>query len=208
MSRKPNAHRVTPAWREPLPAPSPAASELVRLLAARRSHRKFASRRLTQLELGALLWAAQGITSSDGLRTAPSAGALYPLTLTVVDERGAWRYAPRDHALELVRDGDHRPPLASAALGQEAVAEAPATVVVTADPAILAARYRARSTRYCVLEAGHVAQNILLEAVALGLGALPVGAFDDDAVRTIVKLPTQHLVLYLVPVGEPRSGAD
>ena len=86
--------------------------------------------------------------------------------------------------------------------------EAPATVVVTADTAILAARYRARSTRYCVLEAGHVAQNILLEAVALGLGALPVGAFDDDAVRTIVKLPTQHLVLYLVPVGEPRSGAD
>ncbi len=199
-------HRATPACREPLPAPSLAESEFVRLLAARRSQRKFVARRLTQVELGSLLWAAQGIASLDGLRTAPSAGALYPTTLTVIDDRGAWRYTPRDHALELVREGDHRGRLAAAALGQAAVTEAPATVVVTADPALLATRYRTRSIRYCVLEAGHVAQNILLQAVALGLGAVPVGAFDDGAVRTIVELPPEHVVLYLAPVGEPRPG--
>jgi nitroreductase len=75
----------------------------------------------------------------------------------------------------LVREGDQRDRLAAAALGQDALREAPVTIVVSADPAALAAPYRARSTRYCVLEAGHVAQNILLEAVALGLGAIPLG---------------------------------
>ncbi len=193
---------------EPLPAPSADASELLRLLSRRRSRREYTPRRLTREEVGALLWAGQGITSSDGLRTAPSAGALHPMTLTLVDERGVWRYAPHDHALTPVRAGDHRSRLAAAALDQEAVAKAPATVVVTADPAVLAERYRSRSTRYCVLEAGHVAQNILLEAVALGLAAVPVGAFDDEAVRAAVELPPEHLALYLVPVGEPRSGTD
>lgn len=195
----------TPARREALPAPPLAASELSRLLAARRSCRQLAPRRLTPVEVGSLLWAGQGITSPDGLRTAPSAGALYPTTLTLVDHRGVWRYEPGDHALTLVREGDHRARLAAAALGEEAVAEGPATIAVTADPAALAPRYRSRSARYCTLEAGHVAQNILLEAVALGLAAVPVGAFDDDGVRAVVELPPEHLALYLVPVGAPRA---
>lgn len=123
-----------------------------------------------------------------------------------MDEGGVWRYAPRGHALVLVREGDVRARLARAALDQEAVAEAPATIAITADPAVLAPRYRSRSGRYCTLEAGHVAQNILLQATALGLGAVPVGAFDDDAVGALLELPPGHLALYLVPVGAPRAG--
>jgi SagB-type dehydrogenase family enzyme len=206
-AREPAPVRETaPGRREPLPAPPGEASVLSRLLAARRSCRELASRRLTPLEVGALLWAGQGITSPDGLRTAPSAGALYPTTLSLADDRAVWRYAPRGHALALVRPGDARAGLAAAALGQEVVAEAPATIAVSADPAVLAARYGSRSDRYCALEAGHVAQNVLLQAAALGLAAVPVGAFDDDAVRAILELRPEHLVLYLLPVGAPRAG--
>jgi SagB-type dehydrogenase family enzyme len=194
------------ARREPLPPLAPEEYPLLRLLGARRSHREFEAGRLERAEIGSLLWAGQGISAPHGLRTAPSAGALHPMTLTLVDEGGVWRYLPRDHALALVREGDSRARLAAAALGQEAVARAPATIALTADPAVLAPRYGARSVRYCSLEAGHVAQNILLQAVALGLAAVPVGAFEDDAVRAVLGLGTEHLALYLVSIGAPPGG--
>jgi len=155
--------------REPLQPPSAEGPSLPRVLAARRSCREFARRRLTDLEAGSLLWAGQGVTSPQGFRAAPSAGGLHPLTLTLVDGRGVWRYQPDGHVLVLVRVGDKRRQLAAAALGQEAVAEAPASIVVTANSAVLGPHYRERAERYCILEAGHVAQNVV-----------PVGAARSD----------------------------
>ncbi len=190
----------------PLPTPALGSSApLARVLAARRSRRQLSGRALSEAEIGALAWAAQGVTSREGGRAAPSAGALYPVTLTVVEELATWRYLPSAHALAPVRPGDARPRLASAALGQECVASAAIVLGVTARPAVLEARYGGRAERYCALEAGHVAQNVLLVATALGLAAVPVAAFDDDAVLAALALGREHLPLYLVPVGAPAG---
>jgi SagB-type dehydrogenase family enzyme len=186
-----------------LPPPDPRSTPLHAAMARRRSRRAFGGRALAEAELGALLWAGQGITDADGGRAAPSAGALYPVTLSVADARGVWRYVPEEHALSPAGATDRRGALAAAALGQESVAEAPATIAVTARPAVLHARYGARAERYCVLEAGHVAENVLLMATALGLAAVPVAAFDDEAVLAALGLGAGHLPLYLLPVGAP-----
>ncbi len=194
------ASRVPQALR--LPAPRLVlASSLDEALSRRRSLREFGRRPLADSEVGALLWAGQGVTSRAGGRTAPSAGALYPLTLSLADARGVWRYQPDRHSLALGAPGDARPALASAALGQRWVSDAPVAIAVSADLAVLAAEYGRRAERYCVLEAGHAAQNVLLAATALGLGAVAVAAFDDDGVRAALALPAGHLPLYLVPVG-------
>lgn len=176
-------------------------------LAARRSVRDFTEERLSSEELGQLLWAAQGITSDWGGRTAPSAGALYPLELYLVTAEGLCHYLPARHGLETLREGDLRAPLAAAALAQGAVSAAPAVIVLTAVVARTEAKYGSRAERYVQLEAGHAAQNVLLQAVSLGLGAVPMGAFQDDAVRGILGLPGDHTPLYLIPVGHPRNGA-
>lgn len=189
-----------------LPAPDAGTAGLAAILARRRSRREFAPRPLTLDELGALLWAGQGITSADGKRAAPSAGALYPLTLRLVDACGVWRFVPADRALAPVAPGDRRRRLAAAALGQASVAEAPAIVAITAAPTVLAGKYAARSERYCALEAGHVAQNVLLMATALGLAAVPVAAFDDRAVREVLEAGAGEVPLYLLPVGAPGAG--
>lgn len=191
--------------RAALPVPDPRSSALAALLSRRRSRREFAARPLGLEETGALLWAGQGITSPEGKRTAPSAGALYPLSLTLVDACGVWRFVPGERALAPLAPGDRRARLAAASLGQACVAEAPAIVAITAAPAVLAPRYGTRSERYCALEAGHVAENVLLMATALGLSAVPVAAFDDDAVRDVLGLGPAELPLYLLPVGAPRS---
>ena len=181
---------------------------LERALTGRRSVREFAARGLSTAQVGQLLWAAQGVTDREGRRTAPSAGALYPLELLVVLPEGSFRYLPAEHALAGVRDGDLRPVLRSAALGQEAVADAPLVVVIAAVPARTAAKYGdERAMRYVLLEAGHAAQNLLLEAVVLGLGAVPVGAFDDARVAAILGLGPGEVPLYLVPVGYPLDDA-
>ncbi len=193
---------------ELLPRLDPGRTLLHDVMATRRSCREFGRRELTTAELGALLWAGQGITSAEGGRAAPSAGALYPITLSVIDARAVWRYAPVEHALSPAETGDHRPRLAAAALGQEYVTEAPLTIAVTARPVLLSARYGNRAERYCLLEAGHIAQNVLLMATALGLAAVPIGAFDDEAVLAILGLGAGHLALYLLPVGAPPRGAD
>lgn len=180
---------------------------LAKAIARRRSRREFARRALSIEEVSGLLWAGQGITSPDGLRAAPSAGALHPVTLVLVDGRGAFRYRPVGHALQQLLAGDRRAALAAAALGQTCVAEAAANVVIGADPGRLRARYGDRSERYCLLEAGHVAQNLLLAATALGLSAVPVGAFDDRRLHAAAGLEEGTLALYLVAVGAPARGA-
>jgi SagB-type dehydrogenase family enzyme len=191
-----------------LPRLDPSSTPLHGVIAARRSRREFDRRPLTPAETGALLWAGQGITSADGARAAPSAGALHPITLSLLDSGGVWRYLPGDHALAPAAEEDRRARLAAAALGQACVADAPATIAVTARPAELSARYGRRAERYTILEAGHVAQNVLLMATVLGLGAVPVGAFDDEAVRAVLGLGAEHRVLYLLPVGALRAGGE
>lgn len=172
----------------------------------RRSMREFAALALTIDEIGQLLWAAQGITeATGGLRAAPSAGALYPIELDAVMATGVFRYRPLDHSL-LQRDTrDLRSALAKAALGQDCVAGAPCLIAISAVAARTSAKYGGRATRYVLLEAGHVAQNILLEACTLGLAAVPVGAFDDGAVARVLRNSPDEQPLYLIPVGAPRA---
>ncbi|HUP33232.1 MAG TPA: SagB/ThcOx family dehydrogenase [Gaiellaceae bacterium] len=174
-------------------------------LAHRRSVRSFGRAHLARMELSQLLWAAQGITSGWGARTAPSAGALYPLDVYVATAESYGHYLPDGHRLLARAEEDLRPALAAAAFRQDVVAEAPAVFAVTAVYERSAAKYGARAERYAKLEAGHVAQNILLEAVALGLGAVAVGAFDDEAVQQALRLPSDHAPLYLVAVGAPSG---
>ena len=188
-----------------LPAPVERGSvSLEEALRRRRSVREYTTQALTDVQLSQLLWAAQGITDPAGYRTAPSAGALYPLEVYVATGAGLHRYEARDHRLIRVAEGDSRPALRRAALGQEAVGAAAAVFIITAVPSRTAAKYGAqRGMRYVQLEAGHAAQNLLLEAAALGLGAVPVGAFEDDHVGGILHLQAGEVPLYLIPVGQP-----
>ena len=186
-----------------LPAvPCEGGTPLLEVLAARRSTRTYGDHKLTDAEVGQLLWAGQGITSERGYRTAPSAGALYPMFLYYADDVALWRYEPRRHGLAKVVDGDVRRGLARAGLDQAPLKRAPGIIIVVAKPSISAAKYRERAKRYCMLEAGHIGQNILLTAQALGLGACSLGAFRDAEVLGVLGLGDDYLPLYLIPVGE------
>jgi len=188
-----------------LPPPSTDGEmSLEQTLAKRRSIRQFARQDLTLEQIGQLAWAAQGITNPDtGFRTAPSAGATYPLELYLLTKDGVFRYMPKGHKLARVSAVDKRAALARAALGQGSVSGAPLDFVITGVYARTSAKYGERSERYVVLEAGHAAQNIHLQAVALGLGSVPVGAYTDEAVSKVLDLPADEIPLYIIPVGHP-----
>jgi SagB-type dehydrogenase family enzyme len=171
----------------------------------RRSVRNFTDDPLTHSEISQLLWAAQGITDPRGYRTAPSAGALYPIELYLVTAEGFFHYDPQGHSLILMIEGDLRGDLCRAALDQKLISEAPVTFVFTVIYERLAVKYgRSRSPRYAHLEVGHSAQNMLLQAVSLDLGATPVGAFNDQQVQSILSLPSDHEPIYLIPIGRPK----
>jgi SagB-type dehydrogenase family enzyme len=157
-----------------------------------------------------LLWAAQGVTKPEyGFRTAPSAGGTYPLEVYVVVkssgvmglEAGIHRYEPRDHTLIKIVDGDFSRQLMAAALDQEWVGAAPANFVITAVFERTSAKYGERGIRYVWQETGHAAQNIYLQAVALGLGNVVIGAFHDNEVQTILQLPDFEKPMCVIPVG-------
>lgn len=171
-------------------------------IAGRRSVRDFDARPLTDAELGQLLWAAQG-ELPDGGRTVPSAGARYPLELFVVSADGVGHYRPDLHELAIVDQRDLRTQVHAAALEQRAFATAPSVVVVAGVEERMAVRYGQRARRYVLIEAGHAGQNLLLQASALGLGAVPTGAFEDARIADLIGLPTGVEPLYLIPVGEP-----
>jgi len=174
-------------------------------LQLRRSVRQFQDTPLTDAQIGQLLWAAQGITHPSGLRTAPSAGALYPLEFYAATQDGLFHYRPHSHSLERVLEDDPRPALHQAALRQNAVLEAPLVIVISAVFERTAQKYGdARTPQYVYLEAGHAAQNILLQAVALELGAVPIGAFYEDQIIQALSLPADQVPLYLIPVGQPK----
>ncbi|MFH1444210.1 MAG: SagB/ThcOx family dehydrogenase [Candidatus Peregrinibacteria bacterium] len=177
-------------------------------LSGRRSVREFTDEPLSEEQLLKLAWAAQGMTHPDGLRTAPSAGALYPLELYVVTAQGVWHYEPAGGGLTRHRSGDARLSLWRNALEQDPVLRAPAVFVIAAVIGRTAAKYGDRAERYVILETGHAAQNLLLEAVSLNLGAVPIGAFDDGGVTQALSLPTDHTPFYLIPVGKSKERAD
>lgn len=189
-----------------LPAPARAGRmSLEEAVTRRRSVREFRAKALTPEQLAQLLWAAQGITHPEGFRTAPSAGALYPLEVYVVTANGLFAYQPRGHELDRRSGRDLRSALCQAALAQESVREAPAVFVIAAVYERTAKKYGpTRSPRYVHLEAGHAAQNLLLQAVALGLGAVPIGAFSDAQVQRVLLLSAAEQPIYLIPVGYPR----
>jgi SagB-type dehydrogenase family enzyme len=179
----------------------------------RRSVRSFADDAVALEQVSQICWAAAGATI-DGLsgptRAAPSAGGLYPCEIYVVAGRvvglepGVYHYRWRDHALERIRSGDQRLQLASAALGQSFVARAPACIVITAIYGRTTGKYGERGAlRYVAMDAGHAAQNVALQAVALGLGTTTVGAFDDHEVARVLEVRGE-VPLYIMPMGRPK----
>jgi len=197
-----------------LPAPQIRSSMSVEeTIASRRSVRNFRSQPLSLSQLSQLLWAAQGITEpSQALRAAPSAGATFPLELFVLIgrsgveglEAGLYHYEVSAHSLRQIKSEDLRAALTTAALGQRFVGQAPASIVVGAVYERTAWHYGQRAERYVAMEAGHVGQNVHLEAVALGLATVMVGAFDDDKVARVLGLEKSLKPLYIMPLGWPK----
>jgi SagB-type dehydrogenase family enzyme len=213
---KPDTYKSYPgARRLPLPSPQTAGGAgLWDALARRRSVRRFQTAPLTQAELSQLLWAAQGITlrvERYALRTAPSAGALYPVeTYLVIHsvedvEPGVYHYALQTHELEQLRQGDYRLEVASAALDQTMAAQASVVFVWTAVFGRSKWKYRQRAYRYVYLDAGHIAANVALGAVALGLGSCQVGALYDDEANALLGVDgEEESTIYMTVVGRPR----
>lgn len=193
-----------------LPEPRSAGTlSLEEALVKRRSVRQFAGRQLNFVQIGQLAWAGQGITEpKKGLRTAPSAGAIYPIKLYFATQDGMFIYHPDEHSLEEIFNGDVRAKLAAAALKQEVVAKAGCDIIIAGSERKLAAKYRNRARRYMLLEAGHIAQNIQLQAVSVGLGAVPIGAFNIRRIGKICRLPTDLEPLLIVCVGYPAEQAE
>jgi len=183
---------------------------LEQALVTRRSVREFLNRNLNYSQLGQLAWAGQGITEENaGLRTAPSAGAIYPVTLYFATEQGLFVYKPQGHTLDQVENKDIRADLSKAALNQSAVADAACDIIIAGSVKQVGAKYGRNGRTFAVLEAGHIAQNIHLQAVALGLGSVPVGAFEDGTVRKTCRMPRELEPFYIIPVGYPAvSGPE
>jgi len=176
-------------------------------LSQRRSIRAYKPGSLTLEETSQLLWATQGITGDNGFRAAPSAGATYPLETHIVVgdvaglEPGLYRYDAAAHSLSVVKEGELRPELSKLSLDQPSVREAAAVIVLSAVYERTTERYGDRGQMYVHMDVGHAAENALLQATALGLGAVPVGAFRTRTVGAMLGFPETQLVLYLIPVG-------
>ena len=182
-------------------------SRIEELIAKRRSIRQYKDKKISESIISRLLWAAQGISSREGLRTSPSAGALYPLEIHVVTggneelEPGVYRYVPEDHILVREISGDIREKLSRAALSQTMIKNATVSIVISAVYARITSEYGNRGFRYTHMEAGHAAQNIYLLGVELGIGTCAVGAFEDEEVKSVLKLPVNEEPLYILPLG-------
>jgi SagB-type dehydrogenase family enzyme len=175
----------------------------------RRSIRNYAGKSISLEELSRLLHAAQGITEPRwGFRAAPSAGALYPVELYAVVhdvaglEPGVYHYAVQEHGLELLQAGDFRTAVMQAGLWQSFLGQANVCFVISAIFQRIRWRYRERTYRYVMLEAGHIGQNLYLAATSMGLGACAVGAFLDDELNDLLELNgEEEAALYVISVG-------
>jgi len=176
-------------------------------LLARRSTRNYSSEPLKLDEISQLLWAAQGITDDAGHRTAPSAIALYPMTIYVVVGNvpeilpGIYTYDPKTQSITRTADGDFRNDLTDASMGQVSVRQGAASFVFTADYDIVMSRLGKKGEMFAQLEAGHAAQNLCLQAAALELGVVTMGAIDNDKVAEVLSLPDNLTPLYVIPAG-------
>jgi SagB-type dehydrogenase family enzyme len=180
---------------------------LERCIRQRRSVRHFGDQALTKDELGQLLWAAQGLTGLDGGRAVPSAGALYPLELYVLAWNvasltpGIYHYHVGRHELLLATPGYDPAVLIDATFGQDWVATAPACISIAAIFERTTVKYGDRGRGYVYMEAGHAAESLMLQAIALGLATAMVGAFSDDKVGHLIGLGANEVPLCLIPVG-------
>jgi SagB-type dehydrogenase family enzyme len=185
------------------------AVSIEKVLCTRRSVREFSNEPLDLSQIAQLLWAAQGITGAEAHRTAPSAGGLYGLELYVIAANvhglpaGIYRYEILTHEVVSLIEGDPRQRLSRSALEQTSISQGAAIFAVAGVYDRISAKYGERGIRYTHMEAGHAAQNLLLQAVALGLGAVLVGAFDDAKVKRVLGLSKKEMPLYLIPVGKP-----
>lgn len=179
-------------------------------LTRRRSRRVFKDYSLTMEQVSQLLWSAQGITKKRrGFRTAPSAGATYPLDIYLVIGKdkvenlkaGVYHYNPQHHSLIIILEEDKRGELARACLRQKFIEDAPVSLIITAEFSRITNRYGKRGVYYAYMEAGHVGQNVYLQAESLGLGTVVIGAFYEEDVSQALNLPNQHIPLYVIPVG-------
>ena len=191
-----------------LPDPDHSSSlSIETVLQKRRSIRDYHDRPLTLSEVSQLRWAAQGVTRPGGYRTAPSAGALYPLEVYIIAGEvndlpaGTYKYKHHEHELELITKGDVRLELCDAALDQNCIKEGAAVIVFCAVYERTTQKYGERGIRYVHMEAGHAAQNVYLQAVSLNLGTVVVGAFHDDEIKQIVNMTDEEQPLYIMPVG-------
>lgn len=203
---------LKPDGRITLPAPKTTGKISVEeALFSRRSVRTYTKEPITPDDLSRLLWAAQGVTAGAGgrdeLRTAPSAGALYPLEVYVVAGNvdgvpdGVYHYLPREHALQKVCDGDLRRNLSGCALNQSQITDAAVDIVFTAAFERTTVKYGDRGVRYVYMEAGHAAQNMYLQAEALDLGVCAIGAFYDADVAELLALPEDEVPIYILSIG-------
>jgi SagB-type dehydrogenase family enzyme len=178
----------------------------------RRSRREYTDRPLKLSDVSQLLWAAQGITEPKvwvGLRSAPSAGGLYPLELYVAVKKGGaqelepgiYHYKPREHELELIIKGDISRQLMAACVDQEWVRDAAINIIFTAVVERTKKRYGERGWQYILQESGHAAQNVYLQAETLGLGCVVIGAFYESEIEKILDLPSGEIPIYVMPVG-------
>lgn len=190
---------------------------------SRRSVRDFQSYTLSMDEIAQLLWAGQGITEQienppagwpgkewpGGLKSAPSAGALYPLKLYLITgnvkdlDTGVYRYISKIHSLEKVMDGNKQEALRKAALGQSPISEASAVLIITGIYERSRVKYGDRAERYVHIETGAVSENIYLQCESLDLGTVYIGAFRDKQAQDVLQLDTNEYPLAILPIGKP-----
>jgi SagB-type dehydrogenase family enzyme len=185
------------------PAKTTGQMSLEEAIQKRKSVRKYSGKELTLEQVAQILWAANGANPRKNFiaRNVPSAGGIFPMTVYLLDKNGVYRYQPLNHSLALVKEGDKRKELTEAALGQRFISQAPVDLVITADVAKCAQKYSDRAQRFTDMEAGHIGQNVSLEAVSLGLGTVMTGVFNDEAVRDVIGASDKETPLYIIPVG-------
>jgi len=174
----------------------------------RESRRSYGDEALDLSAIGQLLWSAGGLgvdAVSGATRTAPSAGSIYPIELYLVTgetedlEAGVYLYDALSHSLTSISSGDVREELADAALSQGFISQAPATMVIVADYGSSTGRYGDRGERYAHMDAACASENVALQAEAMGLVTVVVGAFSDEAVANIIN--TEGIPLIIMPIG-------
>jgi SagB-type dehydrogenase family enzyme len=206
--RYPGAERVA------LPASTPLTTPMESVLRQRASARSFAGDPLPLGDVATLLRLGAGVTADSEVprRAAPSAGGLYavetyPIALRVEGlDAGVYHYAVLEDDLELV-DRVRGPEAMKAFMPPSLYAGRP-PLVLTLSVVFerVQAKYLERGYRFALIEAGHIAQDFLLTAVALGLDAVPMGGFWDEPFNALMGFDVaEEAVVYAVLVGLPEA---